>query len=228
MKVNRAGLALIRKFEGLRRTAYRDAVGVWTIGYGHTSRAGPPRVVRGMKLSRQEAENLLAKDVEKFARKIRPMIKMPLNSNQFSALVSFAYNVGPSAFARSSVLRAINNTRFDQVPQKLSLWVKAGGSTLKELVRRRAAEAELFMSDQTADARVPDRSPEPVPGKPAHKSITNLAAILSAIAGLVSAISAAVRETSSLYVFVVLGLLIIASCLWIIRERWKKSTTEGV
>ncbi|HHN72786.1 MAG TPA: lysozyme, partial [Thermopetrobacter sp.] len=66
-RINEATLALIREFEGLRLTAYRDAAGVWTIGYGHTSMAGPPEVRPGMRIGREEAERILRADVERFA-----------------------------------------------------------------------------------------------------------------------------------------------------------------
>ena len=147
MRVNQAGIELIKSFEGCRLRAYVDTVGVWTIGYGHTSMAGPPKVVPGMRITEDEAEEILKRDVEKFANKIKPLIKVELNDNQFSALVSFAYNVGPGAFKRSSVLRAVNNRDFENVPRYLLRWVKAGGRVLRGLVRRRKAEGKLFMKE---------------------------------------------------------------------------------
>jgi GH24 family phage-related lysozyme (muramidase) len=104
MRVSEEGLALIRHFEGFRGQAYRDAVGVWTIGFGHTAMAGPPAVTPGLRISREEANAILARDVEKFAGGVRDAVKVPLSDAQFSALVSFAYNVGLGAFRSSSVL----------------------------------------------------------------------------------------------------------------------------
>lgn len=228
MKLNKAGLNLIKKYEGFRSHAYRDAVGVWTIGYGHTSMAGSPRVLPGLEISRQQGENILARDVEKFARQIRPLISVVLNDNQFSALVSFAYNVGVGGFRKSSVLRRVNAGRFDTVPNRLSLWVKAGGRTLKGLVRRRAAEGELFLSGHEKRTAPSSQPVEPVQGKPAHKSTTNLAAILSAISGLVSAFMSGVGEKAGSVFIVVSVLVIIAATLWIVRERWFKMQSEGV
>ena len=228
MKMNRAGMNLIKKFEGFRSSAYRDAVGVWTIGYGHTSMAGNPKVFRGLKISRQQGEAILAKDVENFARNIRPLISVNLNDNQFSALVSFAYNVGVGGFRRSSVLQRVNAGRFDAVPNRLSLWIKAGGRSLKGLVRRRAAEGELFLSDPKRQVEPPNMPVDPVPGKPVYKSTTNLAALLSAIAGLVSALKAGIGEHASNYFFVVLAIIIVAASVWIMRERWIKIQSEGV
>ncbi len=154
MKVNERALALIKRFEGLRLKAYRDAAGVWTIGYGHTSMAGPPKVRPGMRITRAEAEEILRRDVERFARgvarEIGPRAMKRLNENQFGALVSFAYNVGLGNFRRSSVLRAVRAGRLEDVPRLLLRWTKARDPKtgrlveLRGLVRRRRAEGRLF------------------------------------------------------------------------------------
>lgn len=144
MKVTQAGLDLIKQYEGWRERAYRDPVGIWTIGYGHTTMAGPPKVVPGLKITKQEGEEILARDVEKFAEGVRKLIKTKVSDEQFSALVSFAYNVGLGAFEGSSVLRYVNQGNFIGVPGRLALWTKAGGKTLPGLVKRRAAEGNMF------------------------------------------------------------------------------------
>ncbi len=228
MKINQAGLNLIKKYEGFRSRAYRDAVGVWTIGYGHTSMAGLPKVTPGLKISRQQGEYILARDVEKFAREIRPMILVDLTDNQFSALVSFAYNVGGANFRKSSVLKRVNAGRFDAVPNRLSLWVKAGGRTLKGLVRRRAAEGELFIAKNVGHRPVAKQPVKPVPGKPVFKSTTNLAAVLSAISGLLSTLVTGTDGSISGIFTTISVVVIIAATLWIVRERWIKMQSEGV
>lgn len=229
MKINSRGLKLIRRFEGFRASAYRDAVGVWTIGYGHTSRAGPPHVGPGMKITRAQGEKILARDVEKFATQIRPLIRVPLNDNQFSALVSFAYNVGVGGFRRSSVLRVVNRGRFDLVPQRLSLWVKAGGRVLPGLVRRRAAEGVLFARPIGRQERTTTTAPvEPAPGKPPQKSTTNIATLMGALAGLISAVANGLKENASFLTTAILTLVIVACAAWIVRERYLKSANDGV
>lgn len=156
MRLTKEGLALIRASEGFRAEAYRDAAGVWTIGYGHTAMAGPPQVTAGLRLGREEADAILARDVEKFAGGVREAVTVPLNDAQFSALVSFAYNVGLGALRGSSVLKAVNAQDFEAVPSRLALWVKAGGRTLPGLVRRRAAEGALFSGGgSTTEAPLP-------------------------------------------------------------------------
>lgn len=155
MKVTEEGLALIRQFEGFRSAAYRDAVGVWTIGYGHTSMAGLPEVTPGLRISREQGAEILARDVAVFADGVAAAVQTKVNDAQFSALVSFAYNVGLGNFRKSSVLRAVNAGDFAAVPRRLNLWVKAGGRTLPGLVKRRAAEGVLFAGSTTPEAPLP-------------------------------------------------------------------------
>ena len=150
MKLNENGLALLRAFEGFRAQSYRDVAGVWTIGYGHTGRAGPPEVTPQSRMTEPEARALMKRQAETFAKAVRSMLTRELTDDQFSALVSFAFNVGTGAFARSSVLKAVNEGRLDAVPGRLKLWVKARGRVLPGLVRRRAAEAAMFAAAPAA------------------------------------------------------------------------------
>ena len=240
MKINEQGLALIRRFEGLRTGAYRDAAGVWTIGYGHTSMAGPPRVSRGMKITRKEAASILARDVAGFAEGVASHVRVPLSDSQFSALVSFAYNVGLENFRKSSVLRAVNDGDCCAVPRRLSLWVKAGGKILPGLINRRAAEGALFMqgtspaaSAEVKNARLPRREPvEPVQGRAMHRSSINLAAILSAVTGVVSSLAAGVSDLAGIVdgrtMAIATALVMVSAAIWIIRERRLKSSEEGI
>ncbi|MGH6820995.1 MAG: lysozyme [Methylocella sp.] len=145
MRMTEEGLALIKRFEGFRAEAYRCPAGIWTIGFGHTTAAGPPAVAEGMTISLAEAETILRADVERFAREVRASLGITLAANQFSALVSFAYNVGITNFRRSSVRACVNDGDLAAVPQRLQLWTKAKGRVLPGLVKRRAAEAELFL-----------------------------------------------------------------------------------
>jgi GH24 family phage-related lysozyme (muramidase) len=240
VKLNEQGLALIRRFEGLRTSAYRDAVGVWTIGYGHTSMAGPPRVGRGMKITRKEAASILARDIAGFAEGVAALVKVPLSDGQFSALVSFAYNVGLENFRKSSVLRAVNAGECTAVPRRLSLWVKAGGRVLPGLINRRAAEGALFMkgtspalSAGSGNARSMRRDAvEPLQGRAMHRSSINLAAALSAVTGVVSSLAAGVSDLAGIVdgrtLAIASGLVIVAAAIWIIRERRLKSSQEGI
>lgn len=148
--INKATLDLVKEFEGLRLKAYKDAVGVWTIGYGITAAAGLGIVPKaGMSITEDEAESLLLKGLEKFAGSIRPKITAPINDNEFGAFLSLAYNIGPGAFAKSSALRKFNAGDKVGAADAILLWNKAGGKVLAGLKRRREAERALFLSPVT-------------------------------------------------------------------------------
>lgn len=146
-RINDAGLTLVKSFEGLELTAYQDSVGVWTIGYGHTAAAGPPEVYAGQRISEAEAENILRRDLNLFEDGVRDLVTVPLNSNQFSALVVFSFNVGLGAFESSTLRRKLNAGDYEGASNEFPRWVKAGGQTLAGLVRRRDAERALFRSE---------------------------------------------------------------------------------
>ena len=167
MKVSAAALALIKSFEGFRSRAYRDSGGVLTIGYGHTSMAGLPRVTPNLRITVTDAAHILERDVNSFATGVAALLKRPLTDDQFGALVSFAYNVGLVNFAKSSVLTLVNAGAFERMPRRLALWNKAAGQVLPGLVRRRAAEAALFMKDTihrraAPELVLPQAAPPPV------------------------------------------------------------------
>ncbi len=143
-KINARGLGLIKGFEGCRLTAYRDAVGVWTVGYGHTSMAGPPDVKPGLRISAYEAEEMLARDLSKYESAVARLVKVPLTDNQFAALTSFCFNVGPGALEKSTLLKHLNRGDYEDAQAQFGKWIRAGSRVLSGLVRRRAAEAALF------------------------------------------------------------------------------------
>ena len=148
MKVNDLGLELIKEFEGCSLDAYKDIVGVWTIGYGATGKD----VVEGLKWTPEQCNERLAIDVGKFSKGVADLVRVKINDNQFSALVCFSYNVGLGNFKSSTLLRRVNSSDFTGVADQFRRWAKAGGQEIPGLVRRRAAEKELFLrplEDQT-------------------------------------------------------------------------------
>ena len=145
-KINSSGLTIIKHFEGRELQAYQDSVGVWTIGYGHTAAAGPPTVYAGQTISEAEAEEILKRDLGLFERGVNDLVKVSTNSDQFSALVSFSFNVGLGALETSTLLRKLNARDYQGAANEFPRWVKAGGQTLPGLVRRRDAERALFLS----------------------------------------------------------------------------------
>lgn len=232
MNTGPKGLALIKQFEGWRSTAYRDAVGVWTIGYGHTSMAGSPKVRAGMKITKTEGETILRKDLRKYEKAVNDAVNVRLTQEQFDALVSFTYNVGPGNLRKSSVLRAVNARRFDEVPRRLMLWNKAGGKVLRGLTRRRAAEGELFLSGGKAESRFASAEYPDVPvGKSMTHSTTNLAAAASGVAGVTAATRQVVEDTTSIMdamPWIICAVVIACAAAWIVWERYRKSRDDAV
>lgn len=160
MKTSDRGVALIKAHEGLRLTAYTDPVGVWTIGYGHTTAAGPPKVERGMKITDAGADAILRQDLAKFEGYVSSAVKVPLNQNEFDALVSFTFNLGPGNLRSSTLLKKLNAGDRAGAADEFLKWTKAGGKTLPGLVKRREAERALF---RAPDASVPRPAPKPIP-----------------------------------------------------------------
>lgn len=139
-KINQRGLVLVKQFEGLSLKAYRDPKGIWTIGYGHTRNVKPGDVI-----TKQRAEVLLKQDLGTAEAAVRRLVKVNLNSNQFSALVSFTFNLGGGAFGRSTLLKKLNQGDYLGAANEFPRWNKAGTKVLPGLTRRRAAERALFL-----------------------------------------------------------------------------------
>jgi lysozyme len=146
MNTNKAGLDLIKSFEGLRLETYKCSAGVDTIGYGHTSMAGEPKVTPGMKITEAEAEEILARDLGKYEAAVDKAVTVEPTPNQFAAMVSLCYNIGPGNFAKSSVVRKLNAGDVDGAAQSFLMWNKAAGKVLAGLTRRREAEKKLFLT----------------------------------------------------------------------------------
>lgn len=146
MKTGAAGYAGTKLFEGLYLKAYDDGTGTLTIGWGHTSAAGLPRVYRGMVITQDEAERILASDLAAVENDVNHHVTRAINQNQFDALIMFNFNTG--ALDRSNVLRDVNAGNFDAVPDDLLMWdhARIGGRlvVVNGLLRRRHYEGELF------------------------------------------------------------------------------------
>ncbi|WP_136476981.1 lysozyme [Pseudomonas sp. DG56-2] len=140
MRTSQRGLSLIKSFEGLRLLAYRDAVGIWTIGYGATR-----GVKAGMSITQKQAERMLLNDVQRFEPEVERLVKVPVTGNQWDALVSFTYNLGAANLESSTLLRKLNVGDYAGAAEQFPRWNKAGGNVLPGLVRRREAERVLFL-----------------------------------------------------------------------------------
>jgi lysozyme len=141
MQSSQRGIDLIKSFEGLRLKAYRDAVGILTIGYGHTGR----EVTDGLAISQMQAEDLLRGDLMRFEDGVRQHAGAA-TQNQFDAMVSLAFNVGVTAFANSTLVRKHRGRDFDGAADEFLRWNRAGGRPLPGLIRRRQAERRLYLA----------------------------------------------------------------------------------
>lgn len=142
MKISQKGIDLIKSFEGLELKAYKDSVGVTTIGYGSTG----SHVSIGMTITKEQSEQLLKKDLERFEKGVSDLVKVPLNQNQFDALVSFAFNLGLGNLKSSTLLKKLNASDYIGASKEFERWNRAGGKVLNGLTRRRIAERDLFLS----------------------------------------------------------------------------------
>lgn len=140
--ISQKGIDLIKSCEGFRAKAYRDAVGVLTIGWGHTAGVKP-----GMVITQAQGEAMLRHDLEVFEKGVSAALgKTPTTQGQWDAMVSFSYNVGLGNFRKSSVLRLHKAGNYPAAANALLLWNKAGGRVLDGLTRRRRAERSLYLS----------------------------------------------------------------------------------
>ncbi len=142
MKTSVQGRSLIEAFEGLFLRSYKDSVGVWTIGYGHTTAAGGPRVVAGQRITSAEADKLLADDLSRVEKNITQVIKVPLKQYEFDSLVSFDFNTG--SLKKGSIDDKINTGNKQAAMDTLLQYNHAGGKVLNGLTRRRRAERLMF------------------------------------------------------------------------------------
>lgn len=151
MRVSQRGIALVKEFEGLYLQAYRDPVGIWTIGYGHTQ-----GVYAGMVITETKANEFLAQDLLSHASGIFRYVSVQLNQNQFDALASFHFNLGADILKGTTLLTYINSKNWTAAANEMKRYVHAGGAVLPGLVRRRNAEAELFL-DQLDEEKITNR-----------------------------------------------------------------------
>lgn len=157
MRTTPEGLGLIKSFEGLALRAYRCPAGVLTIGYGHTG----PQAQIGRAITREEADRILWADVERIEAGLTLLLRVRVSDDEWSALVSLAFNIGAAAFKSSSVLRKLNAGDRTGAASAFDLWVKARDPKSKAkivlpgLVKRRALEKALFLRGAQASASIP-------------------------------------------------------------------------
>lgn len=147
MRTTDQGIKLLKSFEGFRSKAYLDSAGVWTIGYGSTFGVKPGDVIDDAA-----ATHLLYKEVEGFEFFLERAVKVPLTSYQWDALICFVYNIGTSAFSKSTLLKLLNAGDYRGAALQFQRWdkirIRPSGRVvpLKGLTVRRKRERDLFVS----------------------------------------------------------------------------------
>lgn len=164
MKTSNWGRKFIERFEGLYLHTYDDGTGVLTIGYGHTTAAGPPSVRKGQTITPEDADKILSSDLARVESDVNRLVKVPLTQNQFDALVSFHFNTG--GLGRSTLLQKLNAGDYASVPTELSKWNRGGGRVMAGLVTRRTEEGKLFNKKSTPTTIPPVVVQKPTPDAP--------------------------------------------------------------
>jgi len=152
MKMSANGRALLIQREGFKLKAYQDSVGVWTIGVGHTSMAGPPHVSPGLAISKAEVDAILSRDLVKYENIVTRAIHVPLTQGQFDALVSICFNVESALSSRSSIVRALNSGNYRAAGDAFLLY-----NHPSEIIGRRKGERKQFLSATNGSAGKPVR-----------------------------------------------------------------------
>lgn len=228
MKTSQRGIDLIKEFEGFSAKAYQDVVGVWTIGYGSTKNVKP-----GDTITKTEAEQRLREELVEYERAVEKNCTVQPNQNQFDALVSFCYNVGPGNFRKSSVLKAHNRSDFQAAARAFALWNRAGGKVWAGLTRRRMAEAALYLTPvEIVQSETRQPVPQQVdPERPMSQSkivrasfVAGGTATLATTAEVVTSVVTIKHGVESLDAWLVPLLLVItvAAAGWAIYERFKQ------
>jgi len=196
MQVSSVGRKAIEGYEGCRLTAYQDSVGVWTIGYGHTG----PDVHAGLTITQAQADQLLLADLYKFEQGVSQLVRVPINQNQFDALVSFAFNLGLGSLGRSTLLKLLNSRDYKGAADQFLKWTYAGHEQLPGLVIRRRAERAMFLTPVATTQEKPIAAPQ---HKLAEMSVEEkpvlpvLTALLPTIVGMIPSLAKVFTDGTS-------------------------------
>jgi lysozyme len=141
--INKAGIDLIKKWEGFKADAYLCPAGVLTIGYGFTK-----GVKKGDKMTREQADIRLIEELKTYEGCVRKVVNVPISENELAALTSFTFNLGCGALQKSTLLKKLNTNDRIGASKEFIKWSKAGGKTLEGLVKRRLEETDLFLKNK--------------------------------------------------------------------------------
>ncbi len=203
--LNSDALTHVKRWEGFREEAYPDPGSInglpVTIGYGQTRRNGKP-IKLGDTITEEEASKWLVNELARVTGVVQRLVKVPVSDNQLGALVSFTYNVGDDAFAKSTLLKKLNAGDYEAVPAQLARWNKNDGKVMQGLTNRRAAEAGLWAKG----AFVSSAPVEAKPGNPVKELLTKENAAVTG--GLLSGGGALLSGNDTLQLFVGIALVI--------------------
>lgn len=157
MQTSKAGIDLIKKWEGFSAKPYLCPAGVWTIGYGSTHGV----TADTQPIGEEEGMARLRLEVRKWETAISRLVKVPLNQHQFDALVSFIHNLGAGAFQRSTLRAKLNRGEYETAAGQFDKWVFAGGRKLAGLIARRGAERALFLTPLQKRGKIGDEGEAP-------------------------------------------------------------------
>lgn len=221
MLMSSAGLKALAKEEGEVLEAYQDSGGVWTVGVGHT---GSEHAFPGSKISKKKSQELLKQDVKDAEEAVNRLVKVPLTQLQADSLISLVFNIGQGAFARSTLLKLLNQGDYYGAADQFLVWRKAGGRVLRGLEKRRARERAMFLSGTSCKSEDPlDSNIEPdIPSKPpVSQSKPTLALAGTGVAGTLSMAAEAVSPLSdySEYLKILWVCLVIAGIAYFIYSR---------
>lgn len=175
MKTNQEGIDLIKNFEGVKLAPYKDPVGIPTIGVGATFYEDGRKVtMQDPPMTEAQVTALLQFHLHQFEKDVLKLVKVPLNSNQFSALVSFAFNCGTGNLKSSTLLKKLNVLDYKGAADEFLKWTKSKGQELPGLVRRRKAERELFLKPEQSAAVQSNKSSNVLPEGPSEKDMNNI------------------------------------------------------
>lgn len=190
MKLSNEGRKRLIDREGVRTKAYQDTKGIWTIGIGHTSMAGPPEVHPGLEITRQQVDEIFARDVVKYEQAVLRAIKKPMEQHEFDAYVSLCYNIGPSAFARSSTVRYFNEGDKERAASTILMWNRP-----PEVQGRRRTEYDQFRTPYVAKTPITPQNKDAGTGSAATTFLGSIIAALQtgkwqiAVGGAIAALA---------------------------------------
>ena len=236
MKTSPRGIALIQEFEGFSPVAYRDPVGIWTIGYGFIE-----GVKEGDRITKEQGAARLRRELVKYEQAVIQATGGIASQNEFDALVSFAFNVGVDALKKSSVIKAHRRGDKQAAARAFGLWNKAGGKVWPGLTRRRSAEGSRYLEPDPDDVSDPVYGPRyampqaidretPMSGSTINRaaSVAGGASALAAVAEVASvATDTAVQvkgvvDVLGAYLVPILLVAVVALCGYIVWQRVKQ------